>query len=91
MKMVEETLQQPQAAKRETPIEPDKFPALHIREALLRAAATRNWMEYTRRKDDKFCEHFLKWVDKEELTYWHKLRYEHIQWYQKNLLDRGLA
>jgi len=91
MKMAEETLLQPQAEKPETPNEPDEFPTLHISEALLRASATRNWTEYTRQKDDKFCEYFLEWIDKEGLAYWHELRYEHIQRYQRNLLDRGLA
>ncbi len=67
------------------------FEPLQISDALLRAAKTRNWAEYTRRKDEKFCEYFLEWVDKLGLTYWHELRYEHVLNYQKYLVDHGFA
>jgi len=67
------------------------FEPIQISDALLRASETRNWMEYTRREDSRNCEYYLEWVDKEGLTYWHELRFEHVLKYQKCLADRGLA
>jgi len=74
--------------------EPDTgeaFPQMHISDALIKAAETRNWSVATRKGDRQNCECFLSWVDKQGLTFWHELRFEHALHYQKYLMERNLA
>ena len=89
--MAEQILSDPQALRSDTLIQSDDFPKIHIGEALLRASESRTWTAYTRKEDSRNCEYFLEWVDKAGFTYWHELRFEHVQEYQKSLRDRGLA
>ncbi len=64
---------------------------IRISDALFRSAESRNWSEYTRQSDATSSEYFLDWVDRKGLTFWHELRFEHVQQYRKCLLERGLA
>lgn len=67
------------------------FEPIYISDALLRSCNNQNWTEYTRKQELTNCEYFLRWVDGKKLTYWHELRFEHIQEYKRFLESRQLA
>ena len=91
VKMAEEILCNPGWSKPQSSNPPDESTTLRISEALIRAAKTRNWTEYTRKNEIAYCEYFLKWVDQEGLQYWSELRLEHVLEYKKHLMKNGCA
>ena len=66
-------------------------PRILICDALVRSAECRVWTESNREHDNRLCRFFLEWIDQEGLTYWHELRFEHVEHYVKKLQTRGLA
>ncbi len=76
----------------ETPVEQSSiFEPIQISDALLRSCQNQNWTAYTHKQEITSCDYFLRWIDKEGLTYWHELRYEHILRYKHSLESKKLA
>jgi len=91
IRTAEEILLNPQNKRRDARNNRDNPSTIHISDALIRSSETRNWTDYTRKLELTNCEYFLNWIDQEGLTHWYELRFEHVQKYQKSLVDRGLA
>lgn len=57
---------------------------------ILQKSCRETWTDYHRDRDFRYISYFLRFVDKEGLTYWRELRFEHVEKYRVQLVKRGL-